>query len=337
MRLLNTLYVTDHRYRVSVSKGALEVRVAGELVARVPMAGLDGVILVGAADMTMQSLGQCVQRGISVASVHTSGRLRFVVHGSTSGNVLLRLSQYRIATNTTASIHLAKRFVSAKLQNQRHLMRRWRDGVDGEHVRRLTEVIADRIRALPSASDGDTLRGLEGDASRRYFKALGAHLGSVAPPFTFMSRSRRPPRDPVNAILSYLYSLLTIDAVGSLEAVGLDPQVGFLHQPRPGRPSLALDLVEEFRAPFAERFAVRVLRRREISPEMFVRVGDAYYLSDDGRKALLARWEEFRSEEVDHPLLERPVSRSLVPKVQATLLARYLRGDLSDYPPFVCR
>lgn len=337
MRLLNTLYVTDHRYRVSVSKGALEVKCARELVARVPMTGTDGVILVGAADMTMQALGRCVERGISVASLHTSGRLRFVVHGSTSGNVLLRLRQYRLASDQASSLLLAQRFVLAKLQNQRHLMRRWCDGVAGDHVRLLSEVIADRLTALASASDGDTLRGLEGDATRRYFKALGAHLVSVAPPFTFLSRSRRPPRDPVNAILSYLYSLLTVDAVGSLEAVGLDPQVGFLHQPRPGRPSLALDLVEEFRAPFAERFTVRLLRRREIGPEMFLRVGDAYYLSDDGRKLLLAKWEEFRSEEVNHPLLERPVARSLVPKIQATLLARYLRGDLEDYPPFICR
>jgi CRISPR-associated protein Cas1 len=335
MRLLNTVYVTDHRYRVTAAKESLEIRLGTELVARFPMNGTDSVILAGQAGITTEAIGRCVRRGITVASLHGSGRLRFVVHGETGGNVLLRLRQYEVASDPVLTLQLARRFVAGKLQNQLRLMRRWQDGAAREMVRRQAEVVHDRLRSVPTARDGDTVRGLEGDATRRYFKALGAHLAETAPSFVFLGRSRRPPTDPINAVLSYVYSLLTIDSTGAAEAAGLDPQLGFLHRPRPGRPSLALDLIEEFRAAFAERFTARLLGRRELGPESFTRVGDAHYLSDEGRRALLARWEAFRSEEVRHPLLERSVSRALVPKIQATLLARHLRGDLPDYAPYV--
>jgi len=230
--------------------------------------------------------------------------------------------------------------IAGKLQNSRRRMLRWSwdlpSSTEQFVVRRQIEGIEDRLAALGTASDGDTLRGLEGDAARRYFKAMAIHLGWNDALLSFPRRSRRPPRDPVNALLSFTYGLVLTEVIGALDAVGLDPQIGFLHQPRPGRPSLALDLLEELRPSVADRFAVGVLKRSQVTEADFERrAGHAVYLSDDGRRKVLALYDANRARVVVHPLLRQPLPLAQLPAVQATLLARHLRGDLPDYPPYV--
>ncbi len=339
MRLLNTLYVDDHRARVSVSKRALEVRVERALVGRYPMEQLEAVVLTGAASVTTEALARCTRSGIKVTSMTRGGTIRFALTGPTRGNVLLRVAQLRSADDSAASLHIAKHFVAAKLQNQVRMLGRWRDGASNPDRAMLAaqcEAIRERLGAISRAEHGDRLRGLEGDGTRRYFKGLRNHLATSVPEIVFAERTRRPPRDAVNALLSFLYALITTTCAGALDATGLDPQIGFLHGLRPGRPALALDLLEEFRVPFADRFAVRTLARRTIRSEHFIRsAGGATYLSDDGRKLVIGGFEEYKSEHVDHLLLGRSVPRAVIPTVQATLLARYLRGDLPEYPPFV--
>jgi len=339
MRVMNTLYVDDHDVRIGVRRGAIEIRRARALCARFPMATIEQLVLTGRAQITSEALARCSRDGVRVASLHRSGRVRFVVGAATSGNVLLRVAQVRAFDDQLGSAELARSFVAGKLQNQMRLVSRWRSRAAGHvahHLDEQREVIAERLGQLGDERDGDRIRGLEGDATRRYFKALGAHLDRAGSPYPFVSRTRRPPRDPANALLSYLYGLLVVEVTGAADAVGLDPQIGFLHRLRPGRPSLALDLVEELRPAFAERFAVTLLARHQLGDHHFSDVpGGACHLSDDGRKFVLARWEEFRSQTVEHPLLRAAVPRSTVATIQATLLARTLRGDLPTYPPYV--
>jgi CRISP-associated protein Cas1 len=339
VRVLNTLYVTEHRMKLSVRDKSIEVRDGRTLVGRYPMHGLDAILVTGRAELTNEAIGRCVQEGVRIAALSKTGRLRFAIGGSTRGNVLLRVTQAQASVDQPTSLAIATVFVAGKLQNQRRNLLRWTwdcpDERTKRHIERQRIVVELRLKSLPGSADGDQLRGYEGDAARRYFKGLGAHVGRVAEPLSFETRNRRPPRDPVNALFSYLYGLLTVEAVGSLDAVGLDPQIGFLHQVRPGRPSLALDLIEEFR-PVVERFAVGTLARRQIQGEHFeTSPGGACSLTDDGRRVLLKLWEQHRSQLVVHPLLKQEVTNATLLTIQATLLARHLRGDLSTYAPYI--
>ena len=339
MRILNTLYVDDHAVRLTVRRESIEIRKGRSLAARFPMATLDQVILTGRAEVTTETLGRCTRQGIRVASLHRSGRVRFTVGGADSGNVLLRVLQLRAADDRLQSDELARSFVAGKLQNHARLIRRWAWDATGVTRVQLDEqraIVEERLGQLPGARDGDHIRGLEGDATRRYFKALGIHLEAHHSRYPFTQRTRQPPRDQVNALFSYLYGLLTVELVGAATAVGLDPQIGYLHGLRPGRPSLALDLIEEFRPGIAERFAVGLLTRQQLNDGDFdLLPGGACYLSDTGRAKLLRLWERYRNEEVVHPLLRAQVPRAALPTIQATLLARHLRGDLPTYAPYI--
>jgi CRISPR-associated protein Cas1 len=284
-------------------------------------------------------MAACVASRVRLASLRASGKVRFAVGGGQSGNVQLRLAQYRAAEDPGRSLDLARWLVAGKLQNARRMLQRWSwDARPRERRRleRLQDAIAKRIARLPLATSGDSVRGFEGEGSRLYFQGLRTHLTSTRCGLAFEARSRRPPRDPVNAALSFAYGLLLSEVTGALEAVGLDPQVGFLHGVRSGRPSLGLDLLEELRPVFADRFVVALLTRRMLTADDFTETpGGACYLSDVARRKFLDAYEEFKSEPVLHPLLEREVPRGGVPVVQAILLARHLRGDLPAYPPFV--
>ena len=338
MRILNTLYVTDHRARLSLRKGNLVVT-STEASTRVPIETLDGIVLVGGAQASMQAIGECVKRGIRVASLTIGGRLRFSVGSPTSGNVLLRVAQHAAATDPESVAAISRWIVGAKLQNCRRLVDRWLwDASEPERsmLARQREVLADRIQSLAGTDDGDRIRGIEGDGAQRYFKCLGAHVASSGSSLRFGSRTRRPPRDEVNSLLSFVYGLLVAEVVGALDAVGLDPQVGFLHGLRPGRPSLALDLMEEFRPALADRVAVSLATRRLLRPEHFESTGNgACYLTAEGRKIVLAGWDRAKASDTTHLLLGQEVPTWTLPTVQATLLARFLRGDLPAYAPFV--
>lgn len=338
MRVMNTLYVRDHYARISLQKQALMVT-SGPVKTRVPLETLEAVILLGGAQATTDALAACVRRGVRLASLQRNGKLRFAVGGPVSGNVHLRVAQVRAASEPTQVAAFARWVVAGKLQNYRRLLMRWSwdaQGAQRSNMKEQVEAIARRLQGLAGVTDGNKIRGIEGDASRRYFRGLASQLASTGTGLYFSGRARRPPRDPVNALLSFLYSLVLAEVVGALDAVGLDPQVGFLHVLRSGRPALALDLLEEFRPAIADRLAVRLIARRQIRPEHFLLTpGGACYLTDQGRGLLISAYEAFKEEDVSHVLLGRTIPRWSLPAVQATLVARYLRGDIPAYPPFV--
>ena len=304
---------------------------------RVPLEALDAVVVLGGAQITMQALDACVRRGIRVAALHRGGGVRFVVNGATNGNVHLRKALFEAVTDDSRSLDLSRAIVAAKLQNSRKVVGRWsrdeKDAVGSKRLADRSEQIRQRIARLVEAATGDHVRGIEGDAARIYFRAMEQVVADAE--FGFSSRTRRPPRDPVNAMLSFCYGLLVTECTGALESVGLDFQMGFFHRPRAGRPSLALDLAEELRA-WTDRFVVSLVRRRQVGPDSFdYTPGGGVYLGDDARTALIKAWEEHKETEVPHRILGRQVGRWAIPSVQATLLARHLRGDLPAYPPFV--
>ncbi len=306
---------------------------------RVPLEAVDAVVLLGGGQITTQALEACVRRGVRVAALRQGGSVRFIVGGPTGGNVHLRMALYRAVCDEQLSLNLSKAIVAAKLQNSRKVVARWaRDGKDpalaDQLASRSRDILA-RVARLPGAATPNHVRGVEGDAARIYFGAVRQALSKSE--FQFSRRQRRPPRDPVNAMLGFCYGLMLTEFVGAIEAVGLDYQMGFFHRPRSGRPSLALDLSEELR-PLTDRFVVSLVRRQQVGSDSFVEMpGGAVYLSDDGRKALIREWERHKESEVRHMVLRRPVGRWALPSIQATLLARHLRGDLPAYPPFVMK
>lgn len=304
-----------------------------------PIETIEAVTLLGGGQMTSQALSHCIDRAIRVAALRRNGRLQWVVGGPTKGNVLLRVAQVTATCSPADTLPIARAIVAGKLENYRRLIARWADSASTpERSMMVNErsAIADRLGALTTAADGDLVRGIEGDGTRRYFKCLRAHLTSSRVALRFDGRTRRPPRDEMNALLGFLYGLVLSEVVGALDAVGLDPQVGFLHGLRPGRPSLGLDLLEEFRPSIADRFAVALTTRQTIRPEHFTRTaGGGYYLTDEGRELILRHYERYRAEQVVHRLLDRDVPRWSLPSLQATLMARHLRGDIPVYPPFV--
>jgi CRISPR-associated protein Cas1 len=337
MPLRGTLYVTDHRARLRMHRGTLLVEQPGSSQ-RVPVEAIEGVILTGRAEVSNDALGELVRRGIRVAAVSRTGRLRFSVGGATSGNVQLRIAQFQASSDPLATARLARWFVAGKLENCRRSIQRWSWDARGDAravMEREVQAIGDRIADLGATADGDRIRGIEGDGTRRYFRCLSLHLEVGDEMMNFVRRSRRPPRDPANAVLSFVYGILLAEVVGACDAVGLDPQVGFLHRPRPGRPGLALDLLEELRPAIADRFSLAVLGRRQVRREHFQVVGAGHYFTDDGRAEILGLYDDYRAGEVEHPVFGRRVKRWMVPTIQATLLARHLRGDLPVYPPFV--
>lgn len=338
MRIASTLFVNTPGSSVAAERGALIVRTPGGQKDRVPVEAIDGVVLFGKASISTEASARCVAAGVRVASLTRSGRVRFVCAPPISGNVHLRVAQLRAADDGDQAFAIAKVIIAGKIRNSRRVVRRWRDDADQPERSMMDGVLDDlaesasRVLLAPS---GDHLRGIEGEAARRYFKALGAHTGVLGPPFSMPRRSRRPPADPLNAALSFGYGILNAELIGAADIVGLDPQVGFLHGIRSGRPSLALDLVEEMRAPIVDRFVARALRRRQLRLDHFTETpGGGWYLTDDGRRTYLDLYEHFREQEVFHDALDRQVPLWSLPTIQMTLMARFLRDDLPFYVPW---
>jgi len=339
MRFLTSLYVTDHRARISFRDGSLLVTRGDGSRTRVPVEAVDGIVMIGHAQVTSEALAACAARHVRVSSLQGNGRIRYIVGGALGGNVHLRLAQYEAARDQEQSLRLARWLVAGKLQNARRMVQRWCWDAKlrpRRHLEKIEVAIRERIARVPSANSADSARGFEGEGTRLYFEAMRAHLGATDSGFEFETRTRRPPRDPVNAALSFAYGIVLTEVTGALESVGLDTQIGFLHGVRAGRPSLALDLMEELRPTLADRFVVGMLARRSLSVDDFISTpGGACYLADGSRRAFLAAYESFKSETVHHAILDRDVPRAALPLVQSILLARYLRGDLPAYPPYV--
>lgn len=339
-KLLNTLYVTTEGAALRKDGENLVAEVEGAEKARVPLHMLASVVAFGPILISPALIGACAGAGITLVLLDRQGRFQARVEGPVTGNVLLRRAQYR-ASETAEDV--VRSVVLGKVANQRAvLMRSLRDHGEGQDpaARSAVEAAAERVafilrRVERADATVEALRGSEGEAANLYFAVFGHLVRSPDPGMAFRSRSRRPPLDPVNAVLSFLYTLLAHDCRSACEGVGLDPAVGFLHRDRPGRPSFALDLMEELRAPLADRLALSLINRRQLRERDFrVLDGGAVVLSDDARKVVLTAWQERKREERAHPFLGEKVSFGLVPWLQAQLLARHLRGDLDAYPPW---
>ena len=339
-RLLNTLYVTAQGAYLSKEGETVLVRVEDETKLRLPIHTLDGIVCFGRVMMSPPLMGLCGERQITISFLSENGRFWARVTGPVSGNVLLRREHYRRADDQNASAEIARTAVAAKIANCRTvLLRAARDRPDHEGADALTDgarKLADTLENLKQPVSLDTARGLEGDAARLYFSLFDHLITAEKDSFFFRERSRRPPLDNMNALLSFIYTLLVHDSVSALEAVGLDPAVGFLHRDRPGRPGLALDMMEELRPVMADRLALSLVNRKQVKGQGFKKTETGGVLMDDDtRKIVLTAYQKRKQEEVPHPFLGEKVQVGLLPHVQALLMARHLRGDLDGYPPYL--
>jgi CRISPR-associated protein Cas1 len=336
----NTLYVTTQGAYLGKEGEAVQVRVEEETRLRVPVHTLESIVCFGQVGVSPFLLGFCGERGVAVSWLTERGRFLGRFSGPVSGNVLLRREQYRRGDDLEASAALARAFVAAKVANSRTcLLRALRDRPEGAGVEPLRQAAEGLARCLGELREGlalDVVRGVEGLAARTYFGVFDHLIVQQKEGFFFHRRSRRPPLDAMNALLSFLYTLLRHDTAAALETVGLDPAVGWLHRDRPGRPSLALDLVEELRAQVADRLALSLVNLRQVTAEGFSRHESGGVVMDDAtRKAVLIAYQKKKEEEIVHPFLGEKTTVGLLPHLQALLLARFLRGDLDGYPPFL--
>jgi CRISP-associated protein Cas1 len=342
MQLLNTLYVTTPDSYLRLDNSTLRIEVDREVKLRVPLHHLTAVVCLGNVGLSTPLMHHLAETGIALVMLDANGRFKARLEGDTSGNVLLRKAQWEAANSPARTLDIAKSFVAGKIKNCRQVLQRGarESKSDDERIalERGVNDLAAALRALPDAVTLDVLRGVEGEAARQYFGYLNRVVRADArDSFQLDGRTRRPPRDRFNALLSFLYSMWMNDCRSAVEAVGLDPQVGFLHALRPGRAALALDLVEEFRA-FADRLALTLINREQLRANDFTeREGGAVLLADDSRRAVVIAYQERKQELITHPLLAEAVPLGLLPLVQARLLARAIRGDIDGYPPFVTK
>jgi CRISPR-associated protein Cas1 len=339
-KLLNTLYVTTQDTYLHKEGETVVVEKEKKVLLRLPIHTLSGIVTFGNVMTSPYLLSLCAERGVCVSFLSESGKFLARVTGPVSGNVLLRLNQMRSYEDKRLKGEIARSFVIGKLMNTRNvLMRRVRDHGETPMLKEGIEKIGDVLRRVrDSEPDASRLRGLEGEAGSIYFGCFNELLVAQKDEFSIASRNRRPPMDPMNALLSYLYTLLAHDCRGALEGVGLDPQIGFLHEVRSGRPSLALDLMEEFRAVLADRIAVSLVNLRQVTKKDFkVTESGAVEMKEDARKTILMAWQKKKQDEVTHPFLNEKAPIGLLPHLQALLLARHLRGDLDAYPPYMLK
>lgn len=335
-RHLNTLFVTRDNSFLTKNGAAVEVRHNGQSLLRVPLHNLDGIVALGYdIGASAHLMAACAEANVTLSFCSPHGRFLVAVRGFTKGNVLLRREQYRRADNPSHTLNIAAVIVAAKLANARTvLLRAQRDHCLEPPITLIINTLARNAEATQRAKDIETIRGLEGDGANAYFSVFAQMIR--VPKFEFNGRVRRPPTDRVNALLSFCYTLLAHDCRSALESVGLDSAVGFLHRDRPGRPSLALDLMEEFRTVLADRCTLTLINRRQLQPKDFItRETGAIELTEDARKTVLVAWQERKQDEITHPFLEEKITVGLLPFLQSRLLARHIRGDLDGYPAFL--
>jgi CRISPR-associated protein Cas1 len=338
-RLGNVLYITTPEAYVALDGENLVVRKDESTVVRLPLHNLEEIVCFNYPGVSPALMGACAERNIGLCFLRPSGRFLARVSGPVRGNLLLRKRQYQVAQVGEVAVEIARAVVLGKIANCRTVIERARRDhallVNAEALRAASEFLKESLRTAQQAGAVDAIRGIEGNAASRYFAVFGQLVLNQGDAFAFVNRSRRPPLDNMNALLSFLYALLAQNVASALEGVGLDPCVGFLHADRPGRPSLALDMMEELRPVFADRLALSLVNRKQIDAQGFVQKESGGVLMDDAtRKEVLAAWQKRKQEEILHPYLKEKIPFGLIPHVQATLLARYLRGDLNAYPPF---
>jgi CRISPR-associated protein Cas1 len=339
---LNTLYVTTQNSYLFKEGESVVVKVESEVRLRLPIHTLDGIVCFGAVSMSPFLMHHCAANNVAVSFLSEYGKFLARIQGPVSGNVLLRREQYRRADDPDATAGIVRSFLIGKLSNVRTVLRRaLRDHAgktDTQVLEKSESRITQYLQRLERIRPVDELRGIEGEAAASYFAAFSQLVTVKDEAFMFSGRNRRPPLDPVNALLSFVYTLLVHDCRSALEGVGLDPCVGYLHCDRPGRPSLALDLMEEFRSFLAERLVLSLINLKQIQAKDFNdSAGGAVTMTDAARKEVLTAWQKRKQEEITHPYLGEKCKVGLLPHLQAQLLARHLRGDLEAYPPFIWR
>lgn len=342
MQLLNTLYITTPETYLRLDNDTLRVEVESETRLRVPLHHLTAVVCFGHINLSAPLMHRLADEGIALVLLNDNGRFKARLEGAVSGNVLLRQAQFQRAADPVFTLDMARACVAGKIKNTRQVLQRGareaKTEDEAKALTRLADDLAASLRALPEAANLDILRGVEGEAARQYFSGLNLLVRpDQRESFCMDGRTRRPPRDRFNAMLSFLYAMWMNDCRSALEAAGLDPQVGFLHALRPGRAALALDLMEEFR-PWADRLALTLINRGQLSADDFaMREGGGVSLEPDARKAVVVAYQERKRDEINHPLLAQTVPLGLVPLVQARLLARALRDEGAPYVPFVAK
>ena len=342
MQLLNTLYLTTPETYLRLDNDTLRVEVDHETRLRVPLHHLSAVVCFGHIGLSAPLMHRLAEGGIALVLLDDNGRFKARLEGAVSGNVLLRQAQFQRVADVAFTLDMARACVAGKIKNTRQVLQRGareaKSDDEAKTLARLADDLAASLRALPAAASLDALRGLEGEAARQYFSGLSLLVRpDQREAFAMDGRTRRPPRDRFNAVLSFLYAMWMNDCRSALEAAGLDPQVGFLHALRPGRAALALDLMEEFR-PWADRLALTLINRGQLAANYFVlREGGGVSLQPDARKTVVVAYQERKKDEINHPLLAQSVPLGLVPLVQARLLARALRDDAAPYVPFVAK
>ena len=337
---LNTLFVTTQGAYLSKEGETVAVKVDGEVRLQIPVHTIGGIVCFGQVSCSPYLMGFCAEKGVAISFLTEHGRFLARVQGPVSGNVLLRREQYRWADNPVYSANMARAVIIAKIANCRTVLQRalrdHADRVEEDDLRRAVTLLGRCLESCNREEDLDALRGIEGESAHAYFSVFDSLIVAQKDAFKFAERNRRPPLDNVNCLLSFLYTLLVHDARAAIESVGLDPAVGFLHRDRPGRPSLALDLIEEFRPFLADRLALSLINLRQVQGKGFRRMeSGAVLMDDETRKTLLVAYQERKQEEILHPFLEEKVTVGLLMHMQALLMARYLRGDMDGYPPFV--
>jgi CRISP-associated protein Cas1 len=334
--LLNTLFIQTQDARASLENETVKVKLGDETLLRVPLHHLGSICVFGVVHVTSPLMMKCAEEGRSLVFFDHGGRFKARVTGKTGGNILLRTAQWSAAFDPNKTLDLARSIVSGKVQNSRFVLLRARRDTKSEAFDSSIECLESVLAALPEAKSVDYVRGQEGFAAEAYFSVFDSMILTKPTEFAFSLRSRRPPRDRMNALLSFVYSLATSECASALEGVGLDPQLGFLHVTRPGRPSLALDLIEEFRSVLLDRFCLTAINRKQVVADDFQEFeGGGVLLSADGRRKVLGLYQQRKQDEVQHDLFIEKVPIGMLPHIQARVLARTLRGDIPHYLPYV--
>jgi CRISPR-associated protein Cas1 len=336
-KLLNTLYITKQESYVHKENKTIVIRLGREKVAQFPILSIGNILCFGQISVSPPLMGFCGEEGVGLSFYSEYGKFLARIQGKQNGNVLLRRAQYRVSDDKAKTLSISRVIIGSKIANSRSiLMRHIRNYGDNQEVSSAIVRLASSLRQCQVCEDLDVLRGIEGEAASVYFSAFNCLIRIKD--FTFFTRSRRPPCDPVNALLSFVYTLLTNDIASALQGVGLDPQVGFLHRDRPGRVSLALDILEEMRSAFADRFVLSIINRSELKIDDFIKEeSGAVRLKEEARKIFLSAWQQKKQEQIMHPYFQERIPMGLLPHCQAMLLARHLRGDTEFYPPFVVK
>jgi CRISP-associated protein Cas1 len=338
-KLANVLYVTTPDAYLSLDGENVVIKKEEQVTTRLPLHNLENIVCFSYLGASPALMAACAQRNVGLCFLTPNGRFQARITGKVQGNVLLRKKQYAVSTCDAVSVPVAASFLLGKIANCRKVLERaLRDHtilVDIQALRHVSAALKETLQAIPACDSTAVLMGFEGSAAKAYFGVFDQLILQGREDFSFTERSRRPPLDNLNALLSFLYTLLVNEVTSALETVGLDPYVGFLHRDRPGRPSLALDLMEELRPVFADRLALSLINRKQITGKGFTQKESGGVLMDDNtRKIVLTAWQERKKEQLIHPYLKERIPFGLIPYVQALLLARHLRGDLDAYPPF---